>query len=124
LTALTTRWRTDLELCSEQVCWPSFRLGYFEFFSIKVEILSNDLNDFDTMLTGWLEKETLERGDNPISGIEDIDNDDPDYQQRRQANIERFQRDLDRQRRIGAIDKQVKANMSLSKSSWVSCVMA
>jgi hypothetical protein len=99
-------------------------LGYFEFFSIKVEILSNDLNDFDTKLTGWLEKETLERGDNPISGIEDIDNDDPDYQQRRQANIERFQRDLDRQRRIGAIDKQVKANMSLSKSSWVSCVMA
>jgi hypothetical protein len=99
-------------------------LGYFEFFSIKVEILSNDLNDFDTKLTGWLEKETLERGDNPTSGIEDIDNDDPDYQQRRQANIERFQRDLDRQRRIGAIDKQVKANMSLSKSSWVSCVMA
>jgi hypothetical protein len=68
----------------------------------QVEFLTNDLSEFENKLDGWTANEASDLPSKTNIGDEDID-----YQQRKKANIERFQRDLDRQRRIGAIDKQV-----------------
>ena len=79
---------------------------------MQEESLNDELDSFETKLAGWLARD---KEDGQVEDLEAIDEEmDAAALQRRKMNLMRFKKDLERQTRIGAIDKQVSPVLLLT----------